>query len=293
MFKRVTIVGVGLMGGSLGMAIKKHSLAQEVVGFSQRQSSLLEAIKQKAIDVAETDARNALSHADLVIFATPVESIIKLLPTLSPFIRRGCYVTDLGSVKAEIVEVAEKNLQTPPFFIGAHPLVGSEKQGVENASAELFENTKCIMTPTDKTNPAVKEKMKSFWSRMGAQVSFLTPTEHDEILSYTSHLPHLLAYGLVDTLPAKSQEFIAQGFKDTTRIASSSPQIWNDISMTNSKNLIKALDELVKNLSTMRKAINSHDTQTLTQIFTRAKEKRDAILSNANQPETKNPHHSH
>src|SRR5262249_52494843 len=144
-----------------------------------------------------------------------------------------------------------------------------------------------------KTNPAVKEKMKSFWSRIGAQVSFLSPVEHDEVLSYTSHLPHILAYGLVDTLPAKGQEFVAQGFKDTTRIASSSPQIWNDISMTNSKNLIKALDELVKNLSTIRKAINSRDTQTLTQIFTRAKEKRDAIISHANQPETKTPDHSH
>jgi prephenate dehydrogenase len=286
MFKRVTIVGVGLMGGSLGLALKKHSLAQEVVGLSQKQSSLLDAVKYKAIDIAETDARAAFHHAELIVFATPVESILKLLPAFSPHIRRGCLITDLGSVKSEIVDVANKHLQTPAFFVGSHPLVGSEKQGVEFAKAELFEGANCIITPTDKTNSGARDRIKLLWSKLGSKVTSLTPEEHDEILSFTSHLPHVLAYGLVGALPEKSKEFVAQGFKDTTRIASSSPQMWNDICMNNSKNVIKALDELIKNLSIIRKAILNKDRETLIQIFTRAKEKRDGLISIETQPQS-------
>lgn len=280
------------MGGSLGLALKKHSLAQEVVGLSQKQSSLLDAVKYKAIDIAETDPRAAFHHAELVVFATPVESILKLLPVFSPHIRKGCIVTDLGSVKTEIVDAANKYLQTPAFFVGSHPLVGSEKQGVEFAKAELFEGSHCIITPTDKTNSGAKEKVKSMWSKLGSKVTTLNPEEHDEILSFTSHLPHVLAYGLVDALPDKSKEYAAQGFKDTTRIASSSPQMWNDICMNNSKNVIKALDELIKNLSVIRKAIQMKDRETLMQIFTRAKEKRDGLVSAENQTQPQDAHHS-
>ena len=281
MFKRVTIVGVGLMGGSLGLAIKKHGLAQEVVGVSQQQSTLVQAIKHHAIDEAQTDLEKAIRHSELVILATPVETIVKLLPIINPYIRRGCIVTDLGSTKLEIVEAAEKSLSQAPFFIGSHPLIGSEKQGVDNARAELFENAQCLLTPTEKTHPMVKEKMKFFWTKLGAQVTFLSPQEHDAILAYTSHLPHLLAYSLMEIVPAQHLPLAAQGFKDTTRIAASSPKIWNDICFANSKNILKALDEMVKNLAVLRKAIVNRDEQGLVQHFTKAKEKRDGLKPNS------------
>jgi prephenate dehydrogenase len=277
LFRKATIVGIGFMGGSMGLALKKHRLAREVIGLSHRQSSLVNALKIKAIDVGHTDLKKALYDADLVILAAPVESIIKLFSTINPYLKRGCIVTDLGSTKAKVVESAEKSLSAPSFYVGSHPLTGSEKQGVENAQEDLFTNAQCIMTPTPQTNQVAKEKVKLLWTKIGSQVKFLSPEEHDQNLSYVSHLPHILAYGLMETVPSSSLEFGAQGFKDTTRIASSSPQMWNDICMANAKNVVKALDDLIKHLSIYRKAIVLQDQKELLQHFTSAKEKRDAF----------------
>jgi prephenate dehydrogenase len=276
-FKRITIVGVGLMGGSLGMAIKKHSLAREVIGLSHRQNALTEALKNQAIDVALMDVKKAISNADLVVLAAPVESIIKLFTTINPYLKRGCIVTDLGSAKAKIVEKGEKILSAPSFFVGSHPLTGSEKKGVENARVDLFEGTTCIMTPTDKTNQIAKQKVKHFWTKLGMEVKFLTPDEHDETLAYVSHLPHLLAYGLMESVPTKYFEYASQGLKDTTRVAASSPQMWNDICMANSKNILNALDHCVELLAHFRKAIVSGDQKSLLSHFNKAQENRSQL----------------
>lgn len=285
MFRKVTIVGVGLMGGSLGKAIKKHNLAREVVGLSLRQTALVEAIKAGAIDDGQTDPQIALRNADLVVLAAPVDAIIKMFPTINPHIKRGCIVTDLGSSKSEVVEAAEKTLSAPYFFIGGHPLVGSEKKGVENADADLFNGALIIMTPTEKTSKVVKEKMKFFWNKLGANVKILTAQEHDEALAYVSHLPHLLAFGLMETVPAQFLEFTPRSLKDTTRIASSSPQMWNDICMTNAKNVVKSLDQFVDLLGQIRLAIVERNDRALIQHFEKAKNKRDGITTTAPQPE--------
>ncbi len=275
--KRVTIIGVGFMGGSLGLALKKHSLAQEVVGVSSKQSNLMEAIKVGAIDIAETEVERVIPQSECIILATPVESIVKILTKIGPLIRKGTIVTDIGSSKVDIVEVGEKKLQSGGFFIGSHPLVGSEKSGVENATAELFEKAKCIITPTAQTNPAVKEKVKQLWNRIGCDVVSMTPEEHDTIFAYVSHLPHLLSFGLMETVPKEYLTHAVQSLKDTTRIASSSAQMWNDILISNSRNVIKALDECAKNLSHLRQAIIHKDQKTLIDFFTRVKEKRDSF----------------
>lgn len=277
LFKRVTIVGVGLMGGSLGMAIKKNNLAKEVVGLSQKQSSLLKAMKQKSIDVASTNIEEAIKNSDLVILATPVESIIKLLKTINPYIRRGCIVTDLGSVKAEIVDAAQKILTHPSYFIGSHPLAGSEKRGVEYATEDLFQNAISVITPTDKSNSAAVAKINQLWTKVGSNVKVMSPDEHDEILAYVSHLPHLLAFGLIGTIPEKYLAFSAQGLKDSTRIAASSPEMWSDICLTNSKNIVKGLDEIVRQLSDLRQAIVQKNDKYLIDHFTKAKQKRETI----------------
>lgn len=277
MFRRVVIIGVGLMGGSLGKAIKKHNLAGEVIGVSNQQEVLDKAKELGAIDTGLTDAQKAISGADLIVLAAPVQSIIKILATLGPSIRRGCIVTDLGSAKAQIVEKAEASLSLPGFFIGSHPLVGSEKSGVEHASAELFENALCLMTPTDKTNQVAKEKVKHLWTKIGARVEFVSVTEHDKALAYVSHLPHVLAYGLMCAVPQEAFKYASQGLRDATRIAASSPQMWNDICMANSKNILNALDETVKYLAAFRKAIINHDSKELTQYFSKAKENRGIL----------------
>ena len=277
LFRQVTLIGVGLIGGSLGMAIKKNRVAQEVVGLSHRHTSLVYALKNNAIDKAFYDIKKAVEHADLVVMATPVNSIVSLLPTVARHLKRGCIVTDVGSTKAAIVETAEKNFPSSSFFVGSHPLAGSEKKGAEFASAELFTNSLCIMTPNERTNRFAEERVRAFWGRLGAVVKTLSPIEHDKILAYISHLPHLLAYALIGIVPEAYLPYAAQGLKDTTRIASSSVHVWNDICMMNSKNVIHSLDELVKTLSLIRKYIIARDEQNLIETFKKAKGKRDTI----------------
>jgi prephenate dehydrogenase len=276
LFRKVTIVGVGLIGGSIGMALKKNGLAKEVVGYSQKASSLALATKNKAIDVASHDLKKSVQNADLVVLCTPVNTITKMLPAITNELRRGCVVTDVGSTKAGIVETAEKYIPSG-FFVGSHPLAGSEKKGAAYATPDLFNNSICILTPTQKTNTQATERVHAFWTRIGATVKRLTPAEHDRVVAYTSHLPHVLAYGLMGTIPKEYLEYAAQGFKDATRIASSSPQMWNDICLSNMKPLVNSLDELVKNLSHLRKCIDVKDEKALIEFFTKAKEKRDGI----------------
>jgi len=278
LFRKVTIVGVGLMGGSLGLAIKKHKLAREVVGLSQRHASLVAALKNQAVDQAYHDVSKAVIYADLVILATPVNVILGMLSMIGPYLRRHCIVTDVGSTKTSIVNAAHNHLPPYVHFVGSHPLVGSEKIGVQHAAAELFENSTCIITPNEKTDRSACERVKIFWKRLGAQTKTLTPEEHDRILAYISHLPHLLAFALMETIPENTLEYTTQGLKDTTRIASSSPQMWNDICLSNTRNIVKSLDELVKNLSALRKSVNIRDHKTLMDHFKIAKTKRDKIV---------------
>src|SRR3989338_52461 len=259
LFRRVTIVGVVLIGGSLGLAIKKHNIAREVVGVSQREATLTQALQSGAIDVALTDMSKAIRDSDLVVLAAPVETIVSLIPTITPFLKRGGIVTDVGSAKVEIIDAAESGLPPYVFFVSSHPLAGSE----------------------ERTNQAAKEKMKQFWMRLGSKVAELAPEEHDELLAYISHLPHLVAYALMGTLPLKSVEYPLQGLKDASRISASSPQLWADICMANSKNILKTLDEFVEHLSEFRRAIIQRDKNTLIQYFTKAQEKRNAIFPDA------------
>ncbi len=277
LFRRVAIIGIGMMGGSLAMAIKKYGLAQEVIGVSKQQASLDKAIEKKAIDKGFLEIPEAVRNADLVVLATPVESIIKLLPTINPHLKRGCIVTDLGSAKVEIVETTQKALSNPSFFVGSHPLVGSHQEGIEFAKAELFENAICIMTPTAQTHQMPQRKIEQLWTTLKCQVKYLSAEKHDEILAAISHLPHVLAYALIETIPPTSLEFATQGLKDMTRIAASSPQMWNDICMVNSRNVLQNLDELVKNLSFLRNAIVNQDRKALMYHFTKAQEKRNQL----------------
>lgn len=277
MFRRVTIVGVGLMGGSLALALRKCGLTKEIFGVSQRHSSLVTAMKNKVIDNGFTDVVKAVQGADLVVFACPVQTIVKLLPEVNKSARRNCIITDVGSTKAEIVEEAEKILSNPGNFVGSHPLAGSEKRGIDHAVDDLYANTICLMTPTDKTSPVAKEKVKHMWTKIGAQVKFILPEEHDRILANVSHMPHLLSFVLMNVIPEGDLAFAAQGLKDATRIAASSPQMWAEIFLANKKNLLNALDNTVGQFAELRKAIIKSDEKLITDMITKAKERRDAL----------------
>jgi len=276
-FRKITIVGVGLIGGSIGLAIRKNKLAREIAGMSQHQSTLDAAKKVKAIDQGYTDLRAAVQNADCVIFATPVSTIISLLAVIGPHLKRGCVVTDVGSTKSAIQTAAEKHLPQHVFFIGGHPLAGSEQKGVEHARADLFEKSTCILTSTDNTNRRARDRVKSMWNKMGAVVKIMETVQHDQTLAYVSHLPHLAAFAMMDAIPGNFLEFGAQGLKDTTRIASSSPQMWNDICLANSKNVTVAIDDLVKRLALVRRSIVRRDQKQLLEFFKSAKTKRDGM----------------
>jgi len=277
LFRRVAIVGVGFMGASLGLAIKKKGLAREVVGIGRKETSLREATDLGAIDEGTLDFAKGIIGADLIVLATPVNTILDLIEVLGKEHKRGCIITDLGSTKAAIVERAEKVLHHSLLFVGSHPLVGSEKRGPANANAQLYEGASCVMTPTDKTNRLAREKIKQFWSQLGCNVKLMTPPEHDQALAYISHLPHLAAFALMKSIPDSFLEHATQGLKDTTRIAASDPEVWRDIALSNHKPLLKALDETVKVLATMRKAIVARDQEVLVDIFKQSKEKREKL----------------
>ncbi|MBU1871594.1 MAG: prephenate dehydrogenase/arogenate dehydrogenase family protein, partial [Candidatus Omnitrophica bacterium] len=215
LFNKVAIVGVGLIGGSIGLAIKKRKLAGEVLGISRRSKTIKAGLKRGAIDRGFFDLSIA-SEADLVVLAAPVNSIINTGRKLSAVIKPGALVVDTGSSKKEIVAALAKIL---PGFVGAHPLAGSEKQGVINAHADLFKGSLCILTPTDKTRKHALTKIRRFWVQLGASVICLSPSRHDKLVSCISHLPHLVAFSLIHSIPRRNLFLAASGFRDTTRIA--------------------------------------------------------------------------
>ncbi len=276
-FRKITIIGVGLIGGSLGLAIKKRRMARVVVGVSQRQSSLQAALKNQAVDEVYQDVKRAVAGADLVVLSTPVSIINSMLMTIGPHLKRHCIITDVGSTKVSIVKTASEHLPEHVYFVGSHPLAGSEKKGVQNAQPDLFEGAPCLVTPTKTTNKRALDRVKRLWIQLGAKVKYLSPEEHDSILAYTSHLPHMAAYALTAALPEKYLEFCSQGFKDNTRIAASTPQIWADISLGNSRNIIRALDAMAAQLAAIRKAIISAESRNLVNIFKNAKAMRDKL----------------
>lgn len=276
-FRRVSVVGVGFIGGSISLAIKKNKLAREVVGTSRRHSSLIYSFKNKIIDRYATDLKKAVQNADMIVLCVPVKTMIDLLPMIGKHVKRGAIITDVGSTKLNIVEAAQKHLPSHSFFVGSHPLAGSEKKGSAWANADLFQNSMCIMTPTDKTNKSAQEKVKDFWTKIGANVKLMNPQEHDKVLAHISHLPHIAAYGLIEAIPDKYLEFAPPGLKDTTRIAASDPNVWSEICMENSKNLVECLDSYIKVLSLYRKSIVSKDPQNLIAKFKNSKVKRDGI----------------
>lgn len=277
LFRKVAIIGVGLIGGSLGKALKKHRLAKEIHGVSRRKEALVAAVKTYSIDHGTHDIKKAVLNADLVVLATPVNVVPSMFETIAPHIKRGCIVTDVGSTKVSIVGAAHEKLSNPSMFVGSHPVAGSEKRGVENAVADLFEGSICIMTPVEDTHRSAAEKVKRMWMKIGAHVKTMSPEEHDRILAYISHLPHITAYALMSTIPEAHLSFAAQGLKDTTRVASSSPEVWNDICLANAKNIVDAIDEYVGSLAVLRKAVSESDEKILMNELKKAKSKRDKI----------------
>jgi len=272
-FNQVVIFGTGLMGGSLGLALKRKQLANQIIGFSRHKTNAAWALKIGAIDRIGYSLE-VTRDADLIILATPVEAIIKIMHKISKKIKKDCIIIDLGSTKENIVFALSK---LTPNFLGCHPLAGSEKNGIKNAKLELYNNSICILTPTAKTKKAVFTRIKLLWQKIGAKTISMPPKQHDLILSFTSHLPHLVAFSLISTIPNKFLSLSSGGLKDSTRIAASDESLWSQVFLSNRKNLISAVSSFQTKLAALKLALMKKDVQCLTRILLSAKEKRERL----------------
>lgn len=276
--RTLAIVGVGLIGGSVGLAARRADGFERILGVDTHHESLEHARRCRCIDESATDLHFA-AQADVIVFCTPVDRIVEQVLALAPLCRPGTLLTDTGSTKAIIVAQIEAALPQHVDFVGAHPLAGSEKRGPEHARADLFTGRVTVLTPTARTRPAALERACTFWSGLGSQTRTLAPDEHDRALAQTSHLPHLIAAALAGALPVELHELAASGFRDSTRIAAGDPLLWSAIFQHNTQGVLAALAKFEGRLAELRAALAAADTTTLVQLLTEAKRTRDALGS--------------
>jgi prephenate dehydrogenase len=280
-FRKITIVGVGLLGGSIGLAARKFRVAGEIAGYVRREKTIAECEKAGATDYATTDLAAAVSNSDLVILCTPLAQMRLLAEQFLPALKRGAIVTDVGSVKADVVRELESLIaKAGAHFVGSHPMAGGEKTGVAAAREDLFENAVCVVTPVAKSNSGAVRKLERFWKSLRAQVLKLPPEQHDLFVSRTSHLPHVVAATLANLVlspaqPKGQSQLCANGFRDTTRIASGSPEMWRDIALANRKHLAGAVTAFISELQQFQRALKSADAEAMEHFFETAKNRRD------------------
>ncbi|MCK5433256.1 MAG: prephenate dehydrogenase/arogenate dehydrogenase family protein [Gammaproteobacteria bacterium] len=278
---KIAIIGVGLIGGSLARALKNVKAVKTVAGYGRDENNLKKAVKLGVIDTYSLNIKEVVNDADIVVLATPLFTADLLFSTMSDALKETAIVTDVGSAKGAIVKSARDNLgDLFTRFIPGHPIAGKEESGVEASLAELFDAHRVILTPVAETNDEALKLITEMWQLTGAEVVNLEVEHHDAILAATSHLPHMLAYALVDCLSNMQErdeifEFAAGGFADFTRIASSHPRMWHDICFSNRGQLLKVMDQFDQHLNKIREAIEHDDSDALLDIFDRAKTSRD------------------
>ena len=280
MIKKITIIGVGLIGGSLAKAIKNNNLAEVVFGFGRNLSRLKDAQKSNIIDQYSIDISEALDGASIVVIATPVGTFESILRELKPYITEGMIITDVGSTKTGIAKAAREILvEMASCFVPAHPIAGKEKSGFESSDAELFLNKKVIITPLEINTDKTINSLKKMWEDVGADVDFMSAESHDELLGMTSHLPHMLAFSLVNYLITQNPSasiYAAGGFKDFSRIASGDAVMWRDICLNNRVQIIAHIKSYQETLSALVDAIDNQDKDKLESFFRDAKTTRDS-----------------
>jgi prephenate dehydrogenase len=281
----VLIVGIGLIGGSIGLALRERKLARKITGAGSRAATLDAALRLGAITDVAHSLTDAAAEAELVIVAAPVGQIMVVVEQLAAVCRPGTLITDVGSTKAEIVEALEHSAepdgawQRDVRFVGSHPLAGNEKTGPQHARADLFAGRTVVVTPTPRTRPQDTAAIAEFWTALGAQVRQLSPQEHDQALAATSHLPHLAASAVAAATPPQYVALTASGWQDTTRIAAGDPTLWRQIMLSNRGNLLASLDRLTAQLAQWRAALTAADAAELERLLAEAKRLRDSAGS--------------
>jgi len=280
-WQKITLVGVGLLGGSLGLAIRQRRLAERVNGYVRREANAAECQRLGVVDHAGRDLAEAVRGADLIILCTPIAQMRELSEQMLPAVKPGTLVTDVGSVKATVIRQLEPLFTSVgAHFIGSHPMAGAERMGVSAAHPDLFVKAICVLTPTSTSPPELIGRLEAFWSSVGASPIRLTADAHDNLVSRSSHLPHVVAaelanYVLSPAHPKEQALLCANGFRDTTRIASGSPEMWRDICLANRTNLARVLGVFVEDLQEFQLALEKQDHKAITEFFEKAKQRRD------------------
>jgi len=279
-FNRIAIIGVGLIGGSIGLAVKKRHIAKEVVGVFRRSSTMRKALRKKAIDRATMSIAEGVKGADIIIIASPVYSIPALVREAMRYAKPGAIITDVGSTKSWVMkEVAGiKKARTSVYFVGSHPMAGSEHAGVEFARSDLLEGSPCIVIKSVDTAGKALIKITGFWKSLGAKVSVMTSKEHDRAIALVSHLPHIVAFSLAASVPQNILKYAAEGFKDTTRVASSDPKLWADIFLSNRAQVLQSARAFEASYKDLIKALSSGNYSRVAKILGMAKRKRDNFI---------------
>jgi prephenate dehydrogenase len=277
-WNQVTIIGTGLIGGSLGLALKASGLARRVVGSGHRQASLDEAVARGAADAVTLDYAIAVRGSDLVVLATPVGLFRGVTEKIAPALEAGAVVVDVGSTKAGVVADIEPLMPVGRTFVGCHPIAGSEQRGISVARTDLFKGAVCIVTPTDRTPPAVLARVIETWQGVGMTVHRLTPAVHDRLLAEVSHLPHVVASALVRVISGEAEPIVGPGWSDTTRVASGDAALWRDILMANSGEVAAALEKLQGILAAWRSALAQGDAARIESLLAESKSRRDKLI---------------
>ena len=285
LFQKVTIIGVGLLGASLAKACKGRGLVDEITGYGRNCENLRKAKDLKIIDHYSGDLSEAVSDADLVVLCTPVSTIVPLIQSLVSQVQPGTIITDVGSVKESVVHSADKLMPEGIFFVGSHPIAGGENSGLESSTASLYQDAKCIVTPTEKTDTTALKKISALWHALGMNVISLSAEEHDFIFGAVSHLPHIVAYALMNTLGGLKTPnnlevtgFSGAGLRDITRIASSDPVMWRDICLSNRNHSLSLINRFQNKLEEIRNTIERGDGQKLEKEFVAANKYRLNVI---------------
>lgn len=276
--RQISIVGLGLLGGSVSLAIRHHISDATVIGYSHRSATRRKARDLAVATAVADDLATAVSQADLVILATPIFTFEQYFAEIAALVRPGCIVTDVGSTKVLPHRWAQEQLGDAATYVGSHPIAGSEESGIEFARDDLFDSTRCILTATSRRTTAAVSALKRFWSTLGCQVQIMHPAEHDRIFADVSHLPHLIAAGLVNASDRKDMKFAGKGFLDSTRIASGPATIWTDVLLANADNLATGIDRVLAELTKLREAVVAGDAKTIETLLEEARKKRAALV---------------
>ena len=285
MFNKVCIIGCGLIGSSLARAIKKYNLSEKIVSSNRSDIVNKKVLRLKIVNDSSSDTQKMAKDSDLVIIATPLSSYENVILKIKNSLKNGMILTDVGSVKERVISLVEKAIPKDVSWIPSHPIAGTEESGPEAGFSELFKNRWCILTPSKKAKEKDINTLKSFWKKIGSKVDIMNAKQHDYILSITSHIPHLVAYNIVNTSMNIQKEkqsaiikYSAGGLRDFTRIAASNPIMWRDIFIQNKKNTSKEIERFIANLKDLKNAIENEDSKKLEEIFIKTKKIRKEIV---------------